>query len=208
MNKRAAIFLDRDGVVIEEREYLSSPDQVHLLPGAAETIAALNRAGWCVVIVTNQSGIARGFFTPSALDRIHQRLQHLLWCYGAQVDGIYVCPHHPEADIDIYRRQCHCRKPQPGLLLQAAEELGIDLSESWMIGDRVSDLEAGSAAGCRTVLVRTGYGARVDIIALDRSALRLELVAADLADAACKLGLVPARLGQPIRQGQAQRLVA
>ena len=208
MDKRPAIFLDRDGVVIEEREYVSTPDQVRLLPGAAETIAALNRAGWCVVIVTNQSGIARGFFTPSALDRIHERLQHLLWCYGAQIDGIYVCPHHPEADLDIYRRQCHCRKPQPGLLLQAVEELGIDLSQSWMIGDRVIDLEAGSAAGCRTVLVRTGYGARVDTIALDRSALRLELVAADLADAACKLGLVSARLEQQMGQRQTQRLVA
>lgn len=204
MDKRAAVFLDRDGVVIEEREYVSTPKQVHLLPGVAETIAALNRAGWCVVIVTNQSGIARGFFTPSALNRIHQRLQHLLWCYGAQVDGIYVCPHHPEADIDIYRQQCLCRKPRPGLLLQAAEELDIDLSQSWMIGDRVSDLEAGSAAGCRTILVRTGYGVRVDTIALDRSTLRLELVAADLADAVRKLGLTHARPGQ----GQTQRLVA
>jgi D-glycero-D-manno-heptose 1,7-bisphosphate phosphatase len=202
MDKRAAIFLDRDGVVIEERGYLSAPDMVCLLPGVAETIALLNRVGWRVVIVTNQSGIARGLLTPSALERIHHRLQHLLWCYGARVDGIYVCPHHPEAEIDFYRQQCSCRKPQPGLLLQAAEELHLDLSQSWMIGDRVSDLQAGSAVGCRTVLVRTGYGAQVDTIALDRSALRLELVAADLADAVGKLGLAHGRLGH------AQRLVA
>jgi D-glycero-D-manno-heptose 1,7-bisphosphate phosphatase len=194
MDKRAAIFLDRDGVIIEERGYISKPEQLCLLPGAAEVIALLNRAGWPVVIVTNQSGIARGLLTPSALERIHDRLQHLLGCYGARVDGIYVCPHHPEAEIDSYRQQCFCRKPQPGLLLQAAEELHIDLSQSWMIGDRVSDLQAGAAAGCRTVLVRTGYGSQVDTIALDRSALRLELIAADLTDAVGKLGLAHGRL--------------
>jgi D-glycero-D-manno-heptose 1,7-bisphosphate phosphatase len=194
MDKRAAIFLDRDGVIIEERGYISKPEQLCLLPGAAEVTALLNRAGWPVVIVTNQSGIARGLLTPSALERIHDRLQHLLGCYGARVDGIYVCPHHPEAEIDSYRQQCFCRKPQPGLLLQAAEELHIDLSQSWMIGDRVSDLQAGAAAGCRTVLVRTGYGSQVDTIALDRSALRLELIAADLTDAVGKLGLAHGRL--------------
>jgi D-glycero-D-manno-heptose 1,7-bisphosphate phosphatase len=191
MPRAAAIFLDRDGVVMEEGHYIATAEQVRLLPGAGETIARLNRAGWPVVIVTNQSGLARGYFGPAALHQVHQRLIQLLACCHARLDGIYVCPHHPEAVIEQYRQRCTCRKPQPGLLYQAAADLQLDLSRSWLIGDRVSDLQAGAAAGCRTVLVRTGYGAQVDTVALDRCALRVELVATDLADAVDKLGLAP-----------------
>ncbi|MCS7269811.1 MAG: D-glycero-beta-D-manno-heptose 1,7-bisphosphate 7-phosphatase [Gemmataceae bacterium] len=189
MKRRAAVFLDRDGVIIEDGGYVADAEQVRLLPGAAQAIAALNRAGWHVVVVTNQSGIARGYFSPTALEEVHDRLKQLLWCYGASLDAIYVCPHHPDGVIDDYREACHCRKPQPGLLLQAAADLQLDLSQCWLIGDRPSDLEAGAQAGCRTVLVRTGFGKHVDTVALDRTRLRLELVATDLADAVCKLGL-------------------
>ncbi len=190
---RAAVFLDRDGVIIAERQYLADPQGVELLPGAAEAIAALNRAGWVVVVVTNQSGVARGLFSLEAVGQQHARLCELLEGYGARLDGIYVCPHHPEGEVAAYRQVCGCRKPAPGLLQQAAAELELDLSASWMIGDKPSDLQAGAAAGCRTALVRTGHGAGVDTVALDRQALRLELVAAHLADAVAKLGLAERR---------------
>lgn len=152
-------------------------------------MARLNRAGWAVVVVTNQSGVARGRFTEADVAAVHAHLAELLAGYGARIDAFHYCPHHPEADRVEYRRPCECRKPRPGLLLQAAAGLGLDLAASWMIGDRVSDLEAGAAAGCRTVLVRSGYGRQVNPAGLDREALRLELVAADLADAVAKLGL-------------------
>lgn len=186
---KPAVFLDRDGVVIEDLQYLGNADRVRLLPGAAETVAALNRAGWAVVIVTNQSGVARGLFTEADVDAVHAHLAELLRGYGARLDAVHFCPHHPDGDVPEYRVDCECRKPRPGMLLRAAGELGLDLVASWMIGDRVTDLEAGAAVGCRTVLVRTGYGALVNPAGLDRDALNLELVAADLADAVAKLGL-------------------
>ena len=186
---KPAIFLDRDGVVIEDSHYLGDRSRVRLVPGAAEAVALLNRAGWAVVIVTNQSGVARGMFTEADVTSVHEHLAELLRGYGAKVDAFHHCPHHPEAEVAEYRALCACRKPRAGMLLRAAGELGLDLAASWMIGDRVSDLEAGAAAGCRTALVRTGYGALVNPAELDRDALRLELVAADLADAVAKLGL-------------------
>lgn len=190
---KPAIFLDRDGVVIEDSHYLGDTGRVRFVPGAPETIAELNRAGWAVVIVTNQSGVARGLFTLDAIGEVHDHLAELLSGYGARVDAFHFCPHHPEAELPEFRAVCECRKPKPGMLRRAARELGLDLAESWMIGDRVSDLEAGAAAGCRTVLVRTGYGACVNPAGLDRDALKLELVAANLADAVAKLGLARAR---------------
>lgn len=189
MNPRPAIFLDRDGVVIEDAHYVGSPDRVRLLPGAAESIAALNRAGWPVVIVTNQAGVARGLFPAEAVGVVHTHLAALLASYRARVDAFYFCPHHPDGEVEAYRAACDCRKPRPGMLLRAAGELGLDLAASWMVGDRVSDLEAGAAAGTRTILVRTGYGGLVDTATLDRDGLRLELIAADLADAVEKCGL-------------------
>ncbi len=184
-----AVFLDRDGVVIEDSQYLGDPSRVRLLPGAAETIAALNRSGWPVVIVTNQSGVARGMFTEDDVDAVHDHLAELLHGYGAKIDAFYFCPHHPDGEVLRFAVECECRKPQPGMLLRAAAELRLDLAASWLIGDRVTDLEAGAAVGCRTVLVRTGSGVQVNPAGLDRDALNLELVAADLADAVAKLGL-------------------
>ena len=186
---RPAIFLDRDGVLIEDSHYLGDRSRVRLVPAAAEAVAALNRAGWAVVVVTNQSGVARGMFSEADVVAVHDHLADLLRGYSARIDAFHHCPHHPDGDVAEYRVACECRKPEAGMLLRAAADLGLDLAASWMIGDRVSDLQAGAAAGCRTALVRTGYGALVNPATLDRDALNLELIAADLADAVAKLGL-------------------
>jgi D-glycero-D-manno-heptose 1,7-bisphosphate phosphatase len=186
---KPAVFLDRDGVVIEDSHYLGDPSRVKLLPGSAESIALLNRAGWQVVVATNQSGVARGLFSLGSVGEVHDRIDEQLRPFQARVDAYYFCPHHPEAEMREFRVDCDCRKPKPGLLLRAAEVHGLDLAASWMIGDRLSDLEAGSAAGCRTVLVRTGIGSTVNLADLDESALRLRLIADDLADAVARLGL-------------------
>lgn len=187
---KPAVFLDRDGVVIEDSHYLGDAARVRLLPGSAEAIAVLNRAGWVVVVVTNQSGVARGLFSFDSIGLVHNAISAMLSDHGARIDAYQFCPHHPEADLAEFRLDCDCRKPRPGMLRLAARELGLDLAASWMIGDRASDLEAGARAGCQTVLVRTGYGATVDVATLDWDALNLKLVAADLAEAVEALGLV------------------
>jgi D-glycero-D-manno-heptose 1,7-bisphosphate phosphatase len=189
MNLRPAIFLDRDGVIIDDVHHLSAPSQVQIIPGSAEAIAALNRAGWPVVVVTNQSGVARGLFTLDVLHAVHRRISEQLLGKGARVEAYFFCPHHPAAEVAEYRLECSCRKPRPGMLVRAARELGLDLAGSWMIGDRDTDLQAGAAAGTRTILVRTGYGASLDAASLDRNALNLEVVAKDLADAVVKCRL-------------------
>ena len=193
MKPRPAIFLDRDGVLIEDGHYLGKADRVRLLPGAAEAVAALNRAGWPVVVVTNQSGVARGLFSYESVAEVHAHVAAQLATFGGRVAAFYFCPHHPEAEVAAFRAACDCRKPRPGMLLAAAADLGIDTARSWMVGDRVTDLEAGAAVGARTILVRTGYGSRVDTAGLDRTALNLELIAADLADAVAKCGLAELR---------------
>jgi|Deesub1362B_J571_1020462.scaffolds.fasta_scaffold00490_16 D-glycero-D-manno-heptose 1,7-bisphosphate phosphatase len=147
-----AVFLDRDGVVTEQVEgYLDDPESVELLPGAAAAIRRLREAGFKVVMVTNQAGVGYGHFTEETLAKIHIRLVEKLSQEGTELDGIYYCPHTPDDN-------CPCRKPSPGMLLRAAEELGIDLSRSYMVGDMTTDIEAGKRAGCFTVLVRTGFG--------------------------------------------------
>jgi D-glycero-D-manno-heptose 1,7-bisphosphate phosphatase len=184
---RPAVFLDRDGVLIEEVGYLADPCQVVLIPGAGPAIASLNRAGIPVVVVTNQAGIARGYLSESRLAEIHGRLEALLAAEGARIDAIYYCPHHPTDGVAPYRLQCSCRKPQPGMLLQAATDLGIDLPRSSMIGDKAVDLEAGARAGCRPILVKTGYG-RETWSQLDRLQPPPVLVATSLPEAiACCL---------------------
>ncbi|QJW94232.1 D-glycero-alpha-D-manno-heptose-1,7-bisphosphate 7-phosphatase [Frigoriglobus tundricola] len=155
---REAVFLDRDGTLIEEVHHLATPDQVRLIPGAAEVVRQLNDAGVLVVVVTNQSGVARGYFPESRVAEVHAHLSALLAERGARIDAYYHCPHHPTEGIGAYRTACECRKPKPGLLLTAARDLGIDLARSWMIGDKACDAGAGAAAGCRTLLVRTGHG--------------------------------------------------
>jgi D-glycero-D-manno-heptose 1,7-bisphosphate phosphatase len=152
------VFLDRDGTINEEVNYLRHPDQLRLIVGAAEAIKRLNEAGFKIVICTNQAGVARGYFSEPALQQIHLELIKMLRAQDAHVDAIYYCPHHPTAGIGVYKTDCNCRKPKPGLLQKAARELDIDLRQSFVVGDKPADLRAGDAVGCRTILVRTGYG--------------------------------------------------
>ncbi len=156
--KRPAVFLDRDGTVNVEVHYLSQPEQIELLPTVSETISMLNSRGILVVIVTNQAGVARGYFPEHRLITIHDHLRRILGEKNACIDGVYYCPHHPSAGLGEYRKVCDCRKPMPGMLTRAASELAIDLTRSLLIGDRESDLQAGANAGCQTALVTTGYG--------------------------------------------------
>jgi len=163
-----ALFLDRDGVLIEEVEYLARPERVRLISGGAAAVRRANDAGWKVVVVSNQSGVARGLFPESVLPEIHSVIsEKLLAEAGAVIDGFYYCPHHPTEGVGAYRIGCDCRKPKPGMLLKASIELGIDPSKSWMIGDRLTDLQAGAVAGCRTILVQTGYGSGTRIFSPD-----------------------------------------
>jgi D-glycero-D-manno-heptose 1,7-bisphosphate phosphatase len=159
MNK--AVFLDRDGVINElvyhrEQEVIDSPftvNQFKLLPGVAEAIREIRQAGYLALVTSNQPGIAKGHMTLDVFNQIQQKMKDELNKQGTYLDGEYYCLHHPEAVIEQYRVKCDCRKPQPGLLLKAAQELSIDLQESWLIGDNLSDIEAGKKAGCRTILL-------------------------------------------------------
>jgi D-glycero-D-manno-heptose 1,7-bisphosphate phosphatase len=192
------VFLDRDGVLIEEVGYLSGPDQARLVSGAAEAVARLNRLGVPVVVVTNQAGVARGRFAEERVGEVHRYLGDLLARAGAAVDRWYYCPHHPTAGLGPYRVECDCRKPRPGMLLTAASELGLDLPRSFLIGDKLSDLEAGARAGCTTLLVRTGYGAEVaPRVRLGR--FNLEHVADDLAGGIA--WCLPRLRGHPLKKG-------
>ena len=148
-------MLDRDGTVIVERNYLSRPDQVQLIPGVANALKTIREMGWGIALITNQSGIARGFFTAADVKMVHQRLTTLLAEENVWFDGIYFCPHHPEEN-------CRCRKPAPGLFEQAAREHGFDPRQSLIVGDNICDLELGRRVGSRTILVRTGYGCKVE----------------------------------------------
>ena len=148
-----AIFLDRDGTIIEDPGYLSHPEQVNLLDGAAEALNELRAMGYKVVVVSNQSGIARGILSENDLEEIHDRLRQLLAEKGAYLDQIYYCPYHPDGVVPKYRKESDWRKPNPGMLLAAADEMGIDLSQSWSIGDSSRDVEAGLRAGCKTILI-------------------------------------------------------
>ncbi|MGD2108418.1 MAG: HAD family hydrolase [Phycisphaerae bacterium] len=150
-----AVFLDRDGTIIEDSGYVKDPNEVRLIPGAADAVRRFSEAGHLVVIVSNQSGVARGLFTEEDLSRVHDRFVALLEAEGAKLDGAYYCPYldGAEAEVEAYRRKSGLRKPQPGMLLQAADEMDIDLARSWMIGDAPRDVEAGARAKCRTILI-------------------------------------------------------
>lgn len=179
---RSAVFLDRDGTVNREVNHLNSPDQLELLPLAADAIRRLNRNGTLAVIITNQPVVARGDLSFEDLDRIHARLESLLGANGAYIDGLYFCPHHPDrgfpGEVVELKGTCTCRKPEPGLIDQACRDLHIGRRDSWMVGDTTSDIEAGRRAGIRTVLLRTGH-AGVDA----KYAVRPDYTAPDLLDA-------------------------
>ena len=155
MERRRFVVLDRDGTIIEERVYLSSPEGLAIIPGAADALRQLGEMGLGLIVVTNQSGVGRGFFDEAQLKRIHDQFSRQLEAQGVELAGIYFCPHMPED-------QCVCRKPAPGLIQIAAKELDFDLTSSIVIGDKACDIEMGQRVGATTFLVRTGYGAQFE----------------------------------------------
>ena len=155
---RRAVFIDRDGTISEEVGYVNHVSRYRVFPFAAAAVRALNEAGRLAVLVTNQAGVARGYFQEEMIGRVHGLLEEELRKEGARLDAVYYCPHHPSVGEPPYRLDCDCRKPRPGLIKRAAEELGIDLRKSWMVGDRYSDTELARNAGTRAAFVLTGYG--------------------------------------------------
>lgn len=152
---RRFVLIDRDGTLNIERHYISDPDLVELYPGAGAALRKLNGLGFGLVVVTNQSGVAKGLITPAQLEAVHARLGDLLAAEGVVLDGIYVCPHGPDED-------CPCRKPRPGLITKASAELGFDPARAFLVGDKGIDIDLGRNVGAQTILVRTGYGAETE----------------------------------------------
>jgi D-glycero-D-manno-heptose 1,7-bisphosphate phosphatase len=157
-NRRPAVFMDRDGTLSHEVGYVNHPSRFRLYPWTADAVRAINRAGWLAVVVTNQAGIARGYFPPSVLEEVQSSLVEQVAAGGARFDAVYACLHHPTVGRPPYRADCDCRKPRPGLLRRAEAELGADLSRSWVVGDRHSDLLLAWNVGARGAIVKTGYG--------------------------------------------------
>lgn len=153
-----AVFLDRDGTISEEVGYINHVRRLRLFPWTAEAIRNLNEAGVPVIIVTNQSGVGQGFFPEALVHEVHSRIQEELKLHGAHIDAFYYCPHHPNARLSAYRIDCGCRKPEAGMLEQAAREFHLDLRFSYMVGDGIRDMECGFRVGTRTLMVMTGYG--------------------------------------------------
>lgn len=176
---RPAAFIDRDGVINEELDYVHLAEDFHVLPGVVDGLKRLQDAGYALVVVTNQAGIGRGLYGEAEFQALTAHMRALFAAAGVQLAGIYHCPHHPTAGVGAYKTDCSCRKPQPGLLLQAARELALDLPASFIVGDKGSDLEAGRAAGVRhAVLVESGHAPSAKARAM------ADHVAADLAAAA------------------------
>jgi D-glycero-D-manno-heptose 1,7-bisphosphate phosphatase len=159
MTRRRAVFLDRDGTLIEERHYLGDPAGVALFAWTLPALERLRGTGLALVLVSNQSGVARGRFGEAELAAVQARLAALLAAGGIRLDGVYYCPHHPAASVAAYRSDCDCRKPKPGLLTRAARELDLELAGSWVIGDKPEDMALAAGAGLRAVLVLSGQGA-------------------------------------------------
>lgn len=156
--KNRAVFLDRDGTINIEKDYLHRIEEFEFIPRAPEAIRLLKDAGFLVIVVSNQSGVGRGYFDEQAVKDLHHHIQSELACYGTSIDAFYFCPHHPEKGLGSYKVTCGCRKGSPGMFLQAAREHDIDLQRSFMVGDKLADIEAGERAGCKSILVLTGYG--------------------------------------------------
>jgi D-glycero-D-manno-heptose 1,7-bisphosphate phosphatase len=155
---RIAVFLDRDGTLNEEMNYIRTPDQLHLVEGAGAAVGRLNERGLITCVLSNQSGIARGLLTEEDLSPIHSKLERELARGGGRIDRIYYCPHHPTEGIPPFNIECDCRKPKTGMLERAALEFNINLQNSFLVGDSVVDMQAGNTALTRTILVLTGYG--------------------------------------------------
>jgi len=175
-----AVFLDRDGVITQEPPYYAHKlSELALLPKSADAIRLLNENGFLVVVACNQAGIAHGYYREEDAISFNQAMKDNLAREGARIDAVYYCPHHPQARIERYRVNCNCRKPEPGMLTRAGKELNLDLKQSFMVGDKLSDIEAGKRAGCKTIMVRTGQGAEE----LKRNQIECDYVADDLYNA-------------------------
>lgn len=150
--------MDRDGTISEEAGYINHPSRFRVFPYSAAAVKLLNENGWLAIVVTNQAGVARGYFPEEMIGTVHDLLNLELGSEGARLDAIYYCPHHPSVGEPPYRLDCDCRKPKPGLILKAAKEFDVDLAQSWMVGDRYSDIELARNAGVHSALVLSGYG--------------------------------------------------
>lgn len=179
---RQAVFIDRDGTLNEDIGYVSTPDELVLYPWAAAAVRRINESGLLAVVITNQSGIARGMYTEKTLDAIHSRMIHELAREGARIDAVYYCPHHPDVGDAQYRIECECRKPRTGMLDKASREHRIDLAGSYVIGDKASDIKLAENAGARGALVLTGYGGET-VAHPDRWPCAPEFTAVNLLDA-------------------------
>jgi D-glycero-D-manno-heptose 1,7-bisphosphate phosphatase len=156
MSARKAIFIDKDGTLIVDVPYNVDPEKIVLNACSVKGLRNLQKQDYLLVIISNQSGVAHGYFQEEALIAVEQRIKIMLAKKGIRLNGFYYCPHHPEGVVPLYRKNCDCRKPQAGLLLKAVEELNIDLATSWMIGDILNDVEAGNRAGCKSILIDNG----------------------------------------------------
>ncbi|RPJ73267.1 MAG: HAD family hydrolase, partial [Acidobacteria bacterium] len=157
MMSKPAVFLDRDGTVIREVGYLNRLDRIELFPWSIDAVRVLNKAGFLAFVVTNQAGVARGYFEEALVQEAHRFIDERMRAGGARIDAYYYCPHHPDVGVGQYRKACDCRKPLPGMIRRAEQEFGIDASRSFVVGDRWMDIEFGHAGRARSVMVRTGY---------------------------------------------------
>jgi len=186
MKKNAAVFLDRDGTINEEVGYLDSIDKLNLFPNSAEAIRLINQSGMKTVVMTNQSGVAKGYFTEEFVRTVHERIQEILRGKGAFIDAFYYCPHHHSEGVGHYLQSCACRKPEAGMLIEASKELDIDLMRSYTVGDMLKDIQVAHAVGAKGILVKTGYG--IDTIEKDLTSHSPEIckpnyIADDILDA-------------------------
>lgn len=179
--KKRIVFLDRDGTINIEKNYLYRIEDFEFIPGAEKAISMLNRSGYQVVVVSNQAGVARGYYTVKDVDKLHNFINVRLKDYGAHIDQFFFCPHHPEAGLGEYKTECNCRKPKIGMFLQAEKIYQVDKNHSWMIGDNTSDIEAGQRYGVRTILVKSGYGKEV----IKKGEICPDYIKKDLYEAVC-----------------------
>lgn len=176
--KNRAVFLDRDGTINEEVGYLSRLEELKIYDNAAEAIRLLRQKGFLAIVITNQSGVARGFFSEDFILTVHNKMNEYMKERGAWLDALYYCPHHPRYGNEHYRKECSCRKPHPGLLIRAAEDFDIDLKRSYVVGDMPRDMDTARRVGAKGVMVKTGYGRNV--VATSKP----DYIAEDLLDAA------------------------
>jgi D-glycero-D-manno-heptose 1,7-bisphosphate phosphatase len=182
-NMKKAVFLDKDGTLIKNVHYNVDVTRIELLPGVGESLHLLQQAGFALIVISNQPGVALGLFEEAALDKVFNTMQQLLQAYNVQLDGFYYCPHHTEGTAAAYVKPCYCKKPLPGLILNAAADHQIDIKNSWMIGDILHDVETGKRAGCKTILINNGNETEW----LINEAREPDLIAADMHVAAAHI---------------------